>query len=124
MTTTVTISLEEFDGLRNRVSALQTEVTNLRDAVKAANAVDPSERVPRLLETITTALVVVRFAVGNLDPEIVRGWPHADLVKLAGFLDQIPSVDADLPAELRVFAREASEWERYRGEIDWTRRKT
>lgn len=118
MPATITIPLEEFDTIRNRVVELSKEATQLREELKKANLVDPTGRVPALIAAINGVLPIIRFAVGNLDPEIVRGWPHAALKSFAEAIQSLPAVeDGDnLGAELKVFAREAAEWERYRAE--------
>jgi len=64
---------------------------------------------------------VVKFAVGNLAPETVRGWPYADLKTFADELVKLPGADTGLKEyalDIQNFIREAREVENLRRERD------
>lgn len=78
------------------------------------------ERAKLLGEALEAAIVIVGFAVGNLHPLTVRGWPWHRLDHLAQMV-----ISGRLPAEVierglamtwETFAREARKWEEARAE--------
>lgn len=102
----------QLRGALERIGELEREKTKLLVA-------DPTGQVPQLLETIRAAIPVVSFAVGNLHPDDVRGWPYLSLQKLANLLEKMPTLDAfesEYPLTWRIFAKEAEDREMERAQ--------
>lgn len=116
----ISISLADFDKLRNEVKETQTKNYELEKQLAAAKLGDDATA-KTLFEGFHEALTVVQFAVGNLDPSTVSGWPHEAVTKIADAIEKIPGMDphkAELPPELRYFAGVAKGLEDYRRERD------
>jgi hypothetical protein len=116
----INISLADFDKLRNENKDTQAKCYELEKQLAAAQLGD--DTAAKLLHAaFHDAIKVVQFAVGNLDPSTVSGWPHEALRKIADAIEKIPGVDphvAELPPELRAFADVARGLEAYRRERD------
>lgn len=71
-----------------------------------------------LRSAFDSARRVIQYAVGNLDPRIVRGWPYEDLDNFSRNLRQLRGHDqftVELCDELDRFVIEAREMEESRG---------
>lgn len=123
MNAKVEISLTDLDTLRKdrerweaEYLALRKQFDELRTAVALAKPGDLPSLVdgPNMAAALNHALTVITFAIGNLDPLTVRGWPAADLLALAELLPKLPGLDpllVELWCDWRIFARRAAEWE-------------
>lgn len=117
---TVTVPLSMYDKLREELKQLQGKNYELEKQVTAAKLGD-SDVAQQLHAAFHDAMKIVQFAVGNLDPATVAGWPHEALVAVAAAIEKIPGVDrhiSELPEELRAFAGVAKGLEEYRRERD------
>ena len=99
----------------HRFKAMETELEQLR-AGAAAERTPTGEAPGVALEALAAALPVIQFAVANLDPRTVRGWPAADLERLAELLEGALPEHSVLALALKTFAAECRELEAYRGE--------
>lgn len=117
---TVNIKYSDYNKLREDLRTTQNENYELKTKLNAAALGD--DAVAKLLFTsFHSALKVVQFAVGNLEPSTVAGWPHAALVEIADAIEKIPGIDqhiAEMPPELRHFAALAASLEEMRKERD------
>jgi hypothetical protein len=116
MNAKVEISLADLDNLRNARAAAENKARELAEALDAARVLNAGAGGDGalLVQALTCALEVVRFAIGNLDPLTVRGWPCAHLLALAELLPKVPGVPphvVELWCDWRIFARRAAEWE-------------
>jgi hypothetical protein len=117
----ITMSLQEYEEIKTQRDEARQEMAELRKKLHDAEMRDPSERVPGLVRAVEAALPVVKFAVGNLAPETVRGWPYDDLAAFAEELDKLPGADTrmqEYALEFRNFVREAQSIEADRRERD------
>jgi len=119
----VEVSLKALDELRDEAHRSAARIQALEREVVAAKLEDKSGRVPALMVALRAAVEVVQFAVGNLDPTTVRGWPYEALGTIADALEQIPGLQEDpnmrsLAGELRHFAGIAAGLEEFRKERD------
>lgn len=108
---TVTVKLSDYDRLRDELREAQNKVYMLQTEVNAAKLGDPTGPTKLLFDAFHETIKVVQFAVGNLDPQTIAGWPHKALVAIADAIETIPGVDqhvAEMPGELRSFARSAA----------------
>ena len=108
---TVTVKLVDYDRLREELREAQNDVHKLRVEVNAAKLGDLSGTTKMLHDAFHETIKVVQFAVGNLDPQTIAGWPHKALVAIAAAIETIPGIDqhvAEMPGELRSFARSAA----------------
>jgi len=120
---TVTVPLSTYDKLRDDLRTTQAKNYELEKKLAAAQlSGGDSSDVPQLLhEAFHDAIKIVQFAVGNLDPQTVAGWPHAAVMKIADAIEKIPGIDrhvSEMPIELREFAKLAAGFEMYRKERD------
>jgi hypothetical protein len=119
----VEISLSNLDDLRNDIRKAQARVADLEKQLVDAQLQDASGLVPKLVEALKSANTVVQFAVGNLDPTTVRGWPYEALRTIADTITAIPGLrdDADMRSlveEYRNFAGVAAGLEEFRRKRD------
>jgi len=117
---TVSVKYSDYNKLREDLRTTQNKNYELEQKLAAAQLGD--DAVAKLLhETVHDTIKIVQFAVGNLDPATVAGWPHEALVKIADAIEKIPGIDqhvAELPPELRYFAQLAASMEAMRKERD------
>lgn len=103
----VTLTLEEHSDLMGRMKAAEEEAGKLRNELLEAKSSHPDVAVT--LAAFRNALAIARFAVANLPPEIIKGWPTEEL---RGLMDRLPLQpdygpdDISLISELRSFVRE------------------
>lgn len=117
---TVTVPLSTYDKLRDELKQLQKQSYELEQKLNAAKLGD-SAVAQQLHTAFHDAIKVVQFAVGNLDPSTVSGWPWQALTAIADAIEKIPGIDrhvTELPEELRAFAYTAKGFEDYRRERD------
>jgi hypothetical protein len=103
----ITLTLAEYDDLRARVDALTKELAAFRRAAgeAAVNALGG----PEVVQAFLDARELVSFAVAQLDPRVIKGWPHETLRRFALALNRVPGLDAvqDVIGEYLAFAFEA-----------------
>jgi len=105
----MTLPVAQYDDMRNQVLARDQRIAELEAQLRAEQVVDPTGRVDKLLEIIRSSIPVIQFAVANLAPETVRGWPRARLRQLGQLLGDMPSatqLDVELGLNLIAFAGE------------------
>lgn len=112
MSTTVTVPIDDFDALRNRITELELDLATVRLELGEMQATARAADDPSALDALRNlASNVIRFAVQNLPPEHVKGWPHADLKAFAAFVLNWPGStdhDKELASELLLFADECA----------------
>jgi len=118
---TVNIPLSDWTQTRQKIEKLEKQLSDAYHLVEQVRLGDRSSDTRRLACGLDLAIHIVRFAIGHLDPLTVRGWPHRQLYDLANMLADLPGIDpmsAELAGDLKLFARQAREWEeaRARGE--------
>jgi hypothetical protein len=118
----IKMSLEEYQELTGQRDEAERARGEMAKKLADAEMADPTGRVPELVECIRAGLAVVKFAVGNLAPETVRGWPYADLKRFAEGVAKLPGADAFTEGAAHEFqsfingAREIEELRRARDE--------
>jgi hypothetical protein len=120
----VSVPLSQYDKLRTAVRDTQARVYELEEQLTAAQLADNSGTTKLLLDTFHATMRVVQFAVGNLEPTTIAGWPHQALVEIADALEKIPGVDrhiGEMVLPLREFAKRAAGYEAFRKERDANR---
>lgn len=120
-TATVNIPLSELDQLRDSLRVLQNRVVELEKQVVEAKMSDPAGTIRLLQEIVDHALPVVQFAIANLEPSTVRGWPHESLREFAKKLVEMPNATThtqELSREFEHFAKLAAGYEEFRRERD------
>ena len=121
---TVSLKYSEYQKLRDDLKQTQSRVYELEKDLASAQLADNSGTTQQLHDAFHEALKIVQFAVGNLAPETVVGWPHKALVAVADAIEKIPGVDlhiSEVPPEWRNFARNAAGFEEFRKRRDATR---
>ena len=108
----ITMSLEEWNNELNARALVEGELAKLREELNAARRTSfesISLNADKLDAAVRASLVLTRFAVANLPPEVTPGWPVAALQEVIEALPVLPSFgldDADLVIELRAMARD------------------
>lgn len=110
---TVNVSLASYQALLDELEKLRTELLAQRQQPSAPTDTDAAHA----RAALERALAIVQFAVGNLDPRTVRGWPVEDVTALANLIEaalpNYPHADV-LAITLREFAGEAADVDRFR----------
>ena len=117
----VSISMSAYDKLRTETRDQQAEIYRLQEALKVAQLADNSGTTKLLHDTFHTMMQIVQFAVGNLDPSTIAGWPHQALTDLSDAIDKLPGIErhiTEMPQQLRDFAALAKGFEAMRKERD------
>jgi hypothetical protein len=120
----VNVKYSVYHKLREDLREMQNRIYVLEKALETAKLNDASGATQLLHGAFLEAVKIVQFAVGNLAPETVAGWPHKALAAIADAIEKIPAIDphvAELPSELRHFARLAAGYEEYRKQRDANR---
>lgn len=118
---TVNIPLDEWNQMQADARKRERELAEATRRARDAEAGTGDERVRALRDIIDLALPVIQFAVGNLPPESVRGWPHNELFQLADLLCTMPGHAPDhetISAEFRTFAHECRRLAAHRADRD------
>lgn len=113
----VTMTLEELDGLRARERAAIMRTVELEKQLVEAKQADPLERIGQLMLLCRTFMGITRFAIANLPPETIKGWPWLNLEMLVENLKHLPDFSMDdesFVSDLRAFARECKDHEERR----------
>jgi hypothetical protein len=120
----VTMSLIEYQELQSQRDEARDRCAQLEKRIHEVEMTDPSDRIPPLVECVQAALPIVKFAVGNMAPETVRGWPYAELQAFAERLETMPGADTrirEYALEFRNFILEAKTVEAERVRMDEAR---
>jgi len=117
MNATVNISLDELNTTIAKIAVAEQEIAVLRQQLTDAKLRDPSERVAEVTRFARNCLTITRFAVANLPPEMIKGWPWEALRRVAEDITLLPDCsidDRDMAIDLVAFSRECEEHERRR----------
>lgn len=117
MSTTVTIPLEEFDALRKRANEREDEIEKLKKEIVNARLDGLGSQVRSALQSVRPGSRIVGFAMANLSPREIKGWPTEDLVLFSRGLDSLPDAtpqEVEFAHEMRAFAGEADRWVAHR----------
>jgi hypothetical protein len=111
----IEMPFEEFEAVNNARKEAEQKVVELeRQLLDGVLTADPTQSLKATTELARAALDIVRFAVANNPPEMIKGWPHAKLVKCSQLIpmlnDRNPD-DVDLARELGRFAAECERHE-------------
>jgi hypothetical protein len=118
---TVNVKYSDYSKMRDDLRTMQNRIYALEQELATAQIADTSGTAKQLHDAFHEMIKVVQFAVGNLDPQTVAGWPHAALVAVADAIETIPGIDQhvrEMPPELRHFAKIAEGYEQFRKERD------
>jgi len=113
----IKMSLEEYQELTNKLAAQNKAVSELEHELRRAESADVEGRVQSVIDAMNVLLPVLSFAVANLDPTTVRGWPYKNLREFAKSLTRLPGMTAiqkEMAVDLAAFANEAEYWENER----------
>ena len=106
---THTLNDEEYGNLINQREEAWKRIGELQTELARAKADDPANRIAPLNALARAQLVIVRFAVANMPPEAIKGWPIEALEAVAAGLPALTdhtTDDVDLAITLRDFKRD------------------
>ena len=118
-TASVTITLAQLDELRAAKATAEAALETERQRRLSVERGDPGGRVDVLAKALGVTMEIVQFAVGNLHPLTVRGWPYSALYRLAfAIREGLPSCSysTDLAHTFERFGEECRKWEEARAE--------
>jgi len=98
---TLTLTPEEYETMLQTRREAEAENERLRHELVAARGLDGNEVITALTQLVRHAMPIISFAVANLPPETIRGWPTGDLARLADGLENLPDF-APADDELRL----------------------
>lgn len=106
---TVTLELAEYQKLADDKKESDARIAQLEKDVINAKLGDPESELRAMAKIVRAALQVTRFAMANLSPEAIKGWPFADLEFLGKNVFYLPDCTVDdetLGTEMIAFAKE------------------
>lgn len=115
----VSIPLHALKDLERQIEKLTAENAQLGQDVVDAKLGGPDATARLLHDAFLDALPVISFAVANLPPLAVRGWPYAALravMQKVAIIPGAPVVYAEVKNDFILFAAECERWERARAE--------
>jgi hypothetical protein len=118
---TVSISISEYDLLRRAHQNAEERANDLANQLDAQKLIDPSGTINQFRTAFLAAVKVMQFAVGNLDPATVSGWPYEALSQVTDGIETLPGIDVysrELPLAWRVFIESVSKFEAWRKQRD------
>ncbi len=116
----ITMTLDEWNQHLAAKARVEEELAKMRNELNAERSKDPTGRLDALAAIGRSAVEIARFAVANLPPETVKGWPYSHLNRIAQAMKELPDFgidDGDLRNELLAFAREAQRHEARRAAV-------
>ena len=117
----VTIPMSQFDRMRDQIRGLNEELRVTKAQLEDAKLADPNGTIKAYQAAFAAAVKVTQFAVANLEPATVSGWPHAALVSIANAIETLPGIDMhvkEVSPDMRMFAETARSYEDWRKERD------
>jgi len=102
---TITMSIDDFRNLEKELDQLRAEIAKHLDVPLPG----PQAGDPEVIDSFYSAMEIVRFAVGNLNPESYRGWPTDALGKLADQIELLFPGDQNWLSTAIAFRELASE---------------
>lgn len=115
----VTLKLSEVNKLQSDLGDANLRIAEMAKEVEEARLGDHAGVTRQYQKAFSDAMQVVRFAVGNLEPLTVRGWPYKNLFAIVEHLRALPGLDFDYEetsGDLKLFAEECKRWEIARDE--------
>jgi hypothetical protein len=109
---TLSISLDDYNALLAARTAAEQMLAEAHRDLAAAKLVDPSGCLPALVAFSRDCLTLARFAIANLPPEMIRGWPYEELRRIAAGLPTLPDAtadDRDMALDLLNFAKDCED---------------
>ena len=115
----VTLTLGEVNKLQSDVRDANVRISELKSEVVEAKLGNHDGITRQYQEAFLDAMPIVRFAIGNLHPMTVRGWPFEKLLSITHHLRTLPGIDDDqeeTSGDMKIFAQECERWEKARDE--------
>lgn len=117
MSAQITMSYEEFKVFEDAKEKSEAEIAELKKQVSEAKLGDPGSIVRVLADVTRQALQIARFAMANMSPEVIKGWPADSLRAIGLQISQLPDFtvdDRDFGLEMIHFADEIDRWDQHR----------
>jgi len=115
---TVTLTLEDYNSLQVAKAAAENDRADLhKQLIELRLAKGTEQDITALNTAVRRCAEIARFAVANLPPESIKGWPWQQLMVLATQIEGLPDAGPDDKAcaiDLRAFARDCEKHERRR----------
>jgi len=106
------MTLDDLKAIEARERSAYEELAKIRAELIEAKSIDPANTIKMLVPLCREMMTIIRFAVANLPPSEIRGWPFEAVHTVANRLGELPdktSDDLTFAIELRAFANEVVE---------------
>ncbi|KKM17116.1 hypothetical protein LCGC14_1679000 [marine sediment metagenome] len=113
-TAKVEVTLGDLNALQDKKRAAEQELADAKTLITELELRGDDSVEKKLSDALNAAIIVVQFAVANLEPLAFRGWPFEALRELAEALPHLPGVHdrvKEISNTLVVFAARAADWE-------------
>jgi hypothetical protein len=110
----VKLTMADYQMIIDGRAQAEKDAAALREELKAARMIDPTDTIQKVTTFARDAMVVARFAVSNLPPETIKSWPYETLKRVAETMNVLPDFDTndrDLTIDLLAFARDCEQYE-------------
>lgn len=114
---TLNMTLADYEALKAARTKAEQDLADVQRQLEEARRADPTGKLTALNEFARDCLTLARFAVANLPPETIRGWPYAELMRVADTMHVLPDFstnDRDMALDLMAFARDCEALELHR----------
>lgn len=111
---TLTLSPEEYESMMQIRRDIEAENARLKTELIEERGKNGDARIAALATATHAAGRIIAFAVANLPPEAIRGWPADELTIFAKWFEELPrftTEDDELRNEWRAFAEECRKLE-------------
>jgi hypothetical protein len=109
---TLQLNLNDYNALIDARAKAEQELAVVHAELLAAKIADPSGRLPAITTFARECLTIARFAIANLPPEMIRGWPYQALRNVCNTIDILPDYsadDRDMALDLLNFAKDCED---------------
>lgn len=114
---TLNMTLADYEALKAARTKAEQDLADVQRQLEEARKADPTGKLVALNAFARECLTLARFAVANLPPETIRGWPYAELMRIADTIHVLPDFstnDRDMALDLMAFARDCEALELHR----------
>lgn len=111
---TLNMTLADYEALKNARTKAENDLADLQRQLEEARMADPTGKLVDLNKFARDCLTIARFAVANLPPETIRGWPYEALREVSKNIHALPDFstnDRDMALDLLAFAKDAEDLE-------------
>lgn len=114
MNATLNISLADYQELLTARTRLEQENAAVRAELLVAKMEDSTGKLPSITVFARDCMMIARYAIANLPPELNCGWPYEELRRVANNMHVLPDCsvdDRDMALDMLNFADDCEQHE-------------